>query len=61
MTERERLDMGGHLARAAELAPTRPHPSELADPNKHPVVSRAVAMVDRGVDRVAARGRGPRN
>lgn len=61
MTERDRLDMGTHLGRAEELAPTRPHPSELADPNKHPAISRAVAMLDRGVDRVAARGRGPRD
>lgn len=59
MTERERLDMGARLARAEELAPTRPHPSEFADPSKHPAISRAVAMIDRGVDRAAARGRGP--
>lgn len=59
MTPVERTDMGARLARAEELAPTRPHPSELADPAKHPKLSRAVALVDRGVDRVAARGRGP--
>jgi len=59
MTEEERLDMGGRLGRAEERAPTRPHPSELADPSKHPAISRAVALLDRGVDRVAARGRGP--
>ena len=59
MTGEERVEMGGNLARAEELAPTRPHPSELADPSKHPALSRAVAFVDRGVDRVAARGRGP--
>lgn len=59
MTERERLDMGARLSRAEELAPTRPHPSELADPSKHPAISRAVALIDRGVDRAAARGRGP--
>lgn len=58
MTEQERLDMGGRLGRAEELAPTRPHPSEFADPSKHPVISRGVALLDRGVDRVAARGRG---
>lgn len=58
MTEHERLDMGGRLGRAEELAPTRPHPSEFADPSKHPVISRGVALLDRGVDRVAARGRG---
>lgn len=59
MTAEERMEMGGRLARAEELAPTRPHPSELADPAKHPKLSRAVALVDRGVDRVAGRGRGP--
>lgn len=59
MTEAERVELGGHLSRAEELAPTRPHPSEFADPSKHPAISRAVAMVDRGVDRASARGRGP--
>ena len=59
MTEDERLEMGRHLSRAEELAPTRPHPSEFADPSKHPAISRAVSLFDRGVDRVAARGRGP--
>lgn len=59
MTGEERTEMGRNLGRAEELAPTRPHPSELADPSKHPALSRAVALVDRGVDRVAARGRGP--
>lgn len=58
MTEQERLEMGGRLGRAEELAPTRPHPSEFADPSKHPMISRGVALLDRGVDRVAARGRG---
>lgn len=59
MTEDERLELGRHLGRAEELAPTRPHPSAFADPNKHRAISRAIALLDRGVDRVAARGRGP--
>jgi hypothetical protein len=59
MTAQERLEMGRKLGRAEELAPTRPHPSELADPSRHPALSRAVSLLDRGVDRVAARGRGP--
>lgn len=59
MTPEERLDMGADLTRAEETAPTRPHSSELADPARHPKLSRAVALVDRGVDRVTARGRGP--
>ena len=59
MTEGERLELGRHLGRAEELAPTRPHPSALADPSEHRAISRAIALFDRGFDRVARRGRGP--
>ena len=59
MTDDERLELGRHLVRAEELAPTRPHPSALTDPSKHRAISRAIALFDRGVDRVAARGHGP--
>jgi hypothetical protein len=51
--------LADRLTLSASSAPTRPHPSELADPSKHPVLAKAVGLVDRGVDAVTARGRGP--
>jgi len=59
LTQREAELLADELSLAEASAPTRPHPSELADPTKHPVLSKAAGLVDRGVDAVAGRGRGP--
>jgi hemerythrin superfamily protein len=59
LTREEADVLADDLARSEAGAPTRPHPSELADPSKHPVLSKAAGLVDRGVDAIAGRGRGP--
>jgi hypothetical protein len=51
--------LSDQLSLARSSAPSRPHPSELADPAKHPLLAKAVGLVDKGVDSFAARGRGP--
>jgi hemerythrin-like domain-containing protein len=59
LTDREAAVLADELTLSEASAPTRPHPSELADPAKHPVLSKAAGLVDRGVDAIAGRGRGP--
>jgi hemerythrin-like domain-containing protein len=59
LTTNEADVLSDELKLSEAAAPTRPHPSELADPAKHPVLSKAAGLVDRGVDAVAGRGRGP--
>jgi hypothetical protein len=52
-----RIDLGRALLKGRKTAPTRPHPSHVTDPDRHPAVARSLALVDRGLDRITRRGR----
>jgi hypothetical protein len=53
----ERRDVGRQIVRAKRVAPTRPHPSAPATPGRHRLLGRSLALLDRNLDRLTARGR----
>jgi hemerythrin superfamily protein len=52
-----RISLGRTLREGEKTAPTRPHPSHVTDPDRHPAVAKSLALVDRGLDRITERGR----
>jgi hypothetical protein len=52
-----RARLGRQLIKARRMAPTRPHPSAPARPGRHRKLGRSIALIDRNLDRLTARGR----
>lgn len=52
---RDRVRIGRAIVKARRRAPTRPHPSDFADPEKHPRLVRSVGLVEQRLDRMRAR------